>query len=213
MEDFSDEEDGEDLDLGLDKLQIAEPDPRLNESLRVAPPGRWNRYLLLFRARPSGASFDSFSTLLRTGVRTDVKSLKFLAHYLRQVSDQYQLSSAALADTFPYPGFVDTRFKKKKSFTDLEKQQVKGWLQLLLTDVVKPTKVVVFGKDAALIISELFLDGVQISLNTNTRYTILDIQFTFASHPSAAALCVTQYGKQYTEALREVIEDDFGHIV
>ena len=209
MENFDDEEDGEDVDIDLGDLQIAETDPRLNESLRVAPPGRWNRYLLLFRARPSGASYDSFSTLLKTGVRTDVKSLKFLATHLSKVSEQYLLKRAALADTFPFPGFLDTRFQKKKPLKATEKEEVREWLLLLLTEVIIPTKVVVFGKEAAEIVSELFLGGVPIKLNSSARYTIVGISFAFASHPSVASFCPSQYGMEYNEALENVIDDDF----
>jgi hypothetical protein len=214
LDEFKDEQGKEDDigDLGLGGMTIAESNPIIDQSVKFPAPGKSNGYLFLFRARPPGAKDDSFTTSLKNGSSTYVKSLQFLCNHLKRAGFDDSLSTVSLADTFPCPDFTDEKFKEKEKLSSKEKDEVKKWLKLLL-DLVKPKKVVVFGKDASSAVSELLLGNVPgnvpIDLNSGSPSYCEGIQFTFAPHPSSASRAKEQYDEEYSEILKKVIGSDF----
>jgi hypothetical protein len=217
LDEFEDEQQVDDEEVneiakGLSsKASIREHDPRLNESVKFAIPGKNNGYLFLFCARPSGATSDSFTTMRKDGSSAPVRSLQFLANDLKKAGFKNDLSAVSIADTFPFPGFSDVRFTKQWKLSNGEKADVKAWIDLLL-DIVRPKGVVVFGKDAMRAVCDLLFDGFYQSLNVGNDITYEGVTFRFAPHPSASALAPSTYGEAYADLLKKIIPDDFDDI-
>ena len=160
---FEEAEEGKETDLTevFRTLQELAENTDCSKSLKLPdPPATWNKYVMVFRAAPEGASdSNAFHSKGDTGNYTT--SLQKLHNVLEKGLDgkaflEGGLNNCILIDAFPL--VKDSVFPKETSLSSDETSSFKKcrkWVRKVLK-IAKPQRVVTFGIEASLLVLSKF---------------------------------------------------------